>query len=84
MSCAAILLLSFGLEKCGPRRSRTGVRSSKSGIVINLLELPCRIRIRLDGLEWLIYNRTAAYDELSKIVKGHTKPDGTNDIFRLL
>ncbi|TPX35158.1 hypothetical protein SeMB42_g07226 [Synchytrium endobioticum] len=27
-------------------------------------DLPCRLKIRIDGLEWFMYNRTAAYEHL--------------------
>ncbi|TPX65020.1 hypothetical protein SpCBS45565_g05450 [Spizellomyces sp. 'palustris'] len=32
-------------------------------------ERPCRIRLRLDGLEWFIYNRTAAYEHLQSVLE---------------
>lgn len=33
------------------------------------VDLPCRIRIRLDGLEWFIYNRTPAYEYLQSVLE---------------
>jgi hypothetical protein len=32
-------------------------------------KFPCRIKVRLDGFEWFIYNRTSAYEFLRKILE---------------
>ncbi|KAI9356967.1 hypothetical protein DFJ73DRAFT_958096 [Zopfochytrium polystomum] len=40
--------------------------------------LPCRIKIRLDGFEWFIYNRSEAYDYISQLLareRGASPPD---------
>ncbi|KAI8998306.1 hypothetical protein BC832DRAFT_242124 [Gaertneriomyces semiglobifer] len=43
-------------------------------------DAPCRFKIRVDGLEWFIYNRTPAYEKLqevlSEFIGGDTAKDG--------
>ncbi|KFY24277.1 hypothetical protein V491_02218 [Pseudogymnoascus sp. VKM F-3775] len=45
--------------------TESGAKPSKS-------TLPCRLNVEIKGLEWFIYNRSAAYDS---IVAGLAKPD---------
>ncbi|KAI9095544.1 hypothetical protein DFS34DRAFT_662396 [Phlyctochytrium arcticum] len=48
-------------------------------------ELPCRIKVRLDGLEWFIYNRTPAYEALKKVFvneQDNNIPGGTTNLGR--
>ncbi|OBT66306.1 hypothetical protein VE03_04296 [Pseudogymnoascus sp. 23342-1-I1] len=47
--------------------TESGTKASKSA-------LPCRLNVEIKGLEWFIYNRSAAYDS---IVAGLAKPDET-------
>ncbi|KAN0104420.1 hypothetical protein V8E51_010165 [Hyaloscypha variabilis] len=50
------------------RKTNTGEeRSSKSPS-----KLPCRLNVKLNGVEWFVYNRSAAYDA---IVAGLTRDD---------
>jgi hypothetical protein len=35
----------------------------------NAWTLPCRVQIKAQGLEWLVYNRTAAYDDVASQLK---------------
>jgi hypothetical protein len=44
------------------------VRRAPRWPLSNPPELPCRFRIRLDGFEWFIYNKTPAFDWLYKIL----------------
>ncbi|TPX34646.1 hypothetical protein SmJEL517_g02685 [Synchytrium microbalum] len=43
-----------------------------------LAELPCRIKIRIDGLEWFLYNRTSAYEQLKNLFESMTDGDSLN------
>ncbi|KAJ5084003.1 hypothetical protein NUU61_008582 [Penicillium alfredii] len=52
-----------------PARGRPGLASKddnlgEQGGVKKKTELPCRISIKVYGLEWFIYNRTPAYDSI--------------------
>ena len=55
----------------GEGQGRTVDRAEKGGRK-NPAKLPCRLNISLNGVEWFVYNRSAAYDS---IVAGMTKPD---------
>ncbi|KAJ3382647.1 hypothetical protein HDU92_004650 [Lobulomyces angularis] len=49
---------------------------SEDNVNKNLQENPpCRIKIRLDGFEWFIYNRSAAYDNLRDIINKDGNPN---------
>ncbi|KAH8172899.1 elongation factor tu GTP binding domain-containing protein [Sarocladium implicatum] len=44
-------------------------------------ELPCRIHVHLDGLEWFVYNRSPAYDSvLSGLVDNTGSPSRDSDL----
>ncbi|KAJ3410271.1 hypothetical protein HDV05_003977 [Chytridiales sp. JEL 0842] len=49
---------------------------------------PCRIKIRLDGFEWFLYNRTAAYDYVTKVLDEsditHSEQTGAAETDRML
>ncbi|KFX99623.1 hypothetical protein O988_03738 [Pseudogymnoascus sp. VKM F-3808] len=48
--------------------------ATESGTKTGKSALPCRLNVEIKGLEWFIYNRSAAYDS---IVAGLAKPDET-------
>ncbi len=51
---------SLGNNELAPEQSR----ASKSGGGDKNTRLPCRVNITLSGLEWFVYNRSAAYDAI--------------------
>jgi hypothetical protein len=55
----------------GQDQGRT-VDGAEGGGLKNSAKLPCRLNVSLNGVEWFVYNRSAAYDA---IVAGMTKPD---------
>lgn len=45
-------------------------------------DLPCRIDVHLDGVEWFIYNRSPAYDSvLASLADANQKPSGDSERF---
>ena len=38
------------------------INGAEEGGVLNPAKLPCRLNVSLNGLEWFVYNRSAAYD----------------------
>lgn len=40
--------------------------------------LPTRLSLHVDGLEWLVYNRSAAYDDLFEYVSKHRSEESTS------
>lgn len=55
----------------GDVQGRT-VDGAEGGGVKNTAKLPCRLNVSLNGVEWFVYNRSAAYDA---IVAGMIEPD---------
>jgi hypothetical protein len=55
-------------------RNRTTNRSEEGGPK-SPAKLPCRLNVTLNGVEWFVYNRSAAYDA---IVSGLTRDDNGN------
>ena len=50
---------------------------NEQGGVEKTIELPCRISVKVYGLEWFVYNRTAAYDNILAGF-GYTQRDGNS------
>ncbi|KAJ5647074.1 hypothetical protein N7490_003446 [Penicillium lividum] len=72
---------SYGISGNGGNGSAPGASNAKTdlgeqGGTEKTIELPCRISIKVYGLEWFIYNRTPAYDS---ILAGFGYTDGWND-----
>ncbi|RDL38859.1 Uncharacterized protein BP5553_03199 [Venustampulla echinocandica] len=52
------------------QHSRTFDRAEKGGTKVST-KLPCRLSVSLNGVEWFVYNRSAAYDA---VIAGMTQP----------
>jgi hypothetical protein len=55
-----------------PKTRNRPLGGIEEGGVTNLAKLPCRVNVSLNGLEWFVYNRSAAYDA---VVAGMTGQD---------
>ncbi|KAI9789416.1 MAG: hypothetical protein M1816_006076 [Peltula sp. TS41687] len=55
--------------------NHTGTLEEQGGIESSVRSLPCRLEISVQGLEWYLYNRSAAYDAL---VLSILSQDGTH------
>ncbi len=62
---------SLGIKEDGldPLRSRN-VSDGERGGTKAFKELPCRIAVSVQGLEWFVYNRTPAYDAIVTSMSG--------------
>ena len=47
----------------------------------NTDQLPCKIIIRLDGIEYFIYNKSQVYAELEKIINNGSIPQSNSLTF---
>ena len=70
-----------GIQDEGSKRSANGDHSpSEKGGIGSSRELPCRVAISLQGLEWIVYNRSPAYDAVVEgmMRKDRARPSGSN------
>ncbi|KFY59598.1 hypothetical protein V496_05633 [Pseudogymnoascus sp. VKM F-4515 (FW-2607)] len=66
--------VSSGSTAKNDKESYKDQSASESGTKAGKSALPCRLNVEIKGLEWFIYNRSAAYDS---IVAGLAKSDET-------
>jgi len=57
------------------RRTRVRQKNCQVSEIANL-KLPCRVHLEVEGVEWFVYNRTPAYDEIIAVVEGKQKEKG--------
>ena len=76
VDCARKLDRKDGAEDTSRGSSRRTVfEREKGGLDVSTNSLPCRLLISVHGLEWFLYNRSAAYDAIVASVLGE---DGTD------
>jgi len=51
-------------EKDGEQCSNKTVNKDEEGGAPSPIKLPCRLRVSVKGVEWFVYNRSAAYDAI--------------------
>ncbi|KAL8670815.1 MAG: hypothetical protein Q9168_004663 [Polycauliona sp. 1 TL-2023] len=71
LGAASSSLRQSGEEEEQNHTTQPANKSSKSN-------LPCRIKIKVRGLEWFIYNRTPAYDAAERDLAANSRP-GTSE-----
>ncbi|KAI1459338.1 hypothetical protein F4805DRAFT_77689 [Annulohypoxylon moriforme] len=82
---------SYWLRRVRDVGVRSGKKNAKHGDDVALdaskqPELPCRVNVVVSGLEWFVYNRSAAYDSMLNAMTENPPPepadapDGTEDI----
>ncbi|TAQ90258.1 hypothetical protein B7494_g1405 [Chlorociboria aeruginascens] len=54
--------VSSDSENLGPEGQNESVNEAENGGIARPPKLPCRLNISLNGVEWFVYNRSAAYD----------------------
>lgn len=60
----------------GEKKARSG--ESDTSDTSKSKELPCRVNVVVSGLEWFVYNRSAAYDAMLEAMNEH--PQSNNDV----
>jgi hypothetical protein len=82
VDCSRVEKAATSNRQDGDFRSSHLERSSSAsggerGGVKEVDDLPCRIAIKANGLEWFVYNRSPAYDSIVAAMQASEKLDGT-------